>query len=70
MAKKRTLDKDLSFMKTFVRNKYVRNYEDLNRQKIKNIPKKFRSKNQEIQKIEDFQKLSFPQPTPPQFQCW
>ena len=51
MAKKRTLDKDLSFMKTIMRNRYVRNYEDLNRQKIKNIPKKFRSKNQEIQKI-------------------
>lgn len=56
MAKKRTLDKDLSFMKTIVRNKYVRNYEDLNRQKIKNIPKKFRSKNQEIQKIRQISK--------------
>ena len=56
MAKKRTLDKDLSFMKTIVRNKYVRNYEDLNRQKIKNIPKKFRSKNQVIQKIRQISK--------------
>ena len=57
MAKKRTLDKDLSFMKTFVRNKYVRNYEDLNRQKIKNISKKFRSKNQKFKKFDKYQKV-------------
>ena len=37
-------------MKTIVRNKYVRNYEDQNRQKTKIIAKKFRSKNHEIKK--------------------
>jgi len=43
-------------MKTIVRNKYVRHYEDQNRQKTKIIPKKFRSKNQEIQKIRQISK--------------
>ena len=38
-------------MKAILRNKYVRNYEVKNRQKKKIIPKKFRSKNHEIQKI-------------------
>ena len=51
MAKKRTLDKDLSFMKTIVKNKYLRNFEDQNRQKTKIIPKKFGSKNHEIKII-------------------
>ena len=51
MAEKRILDKDLSFMKAMVRNKYARNYEDQNRLKTKNIHKKFRSKNHEIKII-------------------
>ena len=43
-------------MKTIVRNKYVRNHEDQNRQKTQIIPKKFRSKNHEIKKIQQILK--------------
>ena len=43
-------------MKTIVRNKYVRNYEDQNRQKSKIIPKKFRSKNHEFKIIRQISK--------------
>ena len=57
MAKKRTLDKDLSFMKTIVRNKYVRNYEDQNRQKTKLQLKNSGVRIMKLKKFDKFQKV-------------